>query len=229
MVGFVDPYLHPATGILRNRVGARTRAELDRAEGDLSFAAMIQLLTRPPRPTGDLTELRAIHRGLFADVYDWAGEIRTVDIRKDADGAEFFLPVSMIDRAASFTAEELRSDGMLRGLDRRRFVQRLAHHYDQLNYIHPFREGNGRAQRLFWDRVARDAGWELDWRRVSGAENDRASRIASETRDLRPLCTMLERAVIPAAPRPRATTAAAARDRSRLGGRAPRRDADRGR
>ncbi|KDP92533.1 MULTISPECIES: Fic/DOC family protein [Clavibacter] len=227
MDGFVDPYVDPATGILRNRVGARTRAELDRAEGDLSFAAMIELLTRPPRPTGDLTELRAIHRGLFADVYDWAGEIRTVDIRKDAEGAEFFLPVSMIDRAASFTAEELRADGMLRGLDRQRFVQRLAHHYDQLNYIHPFREGNGRTQRLFWDRVARDAGWQLDWRRVSGAENDRASRIASESRDLGPLCAMLETVVVPAAPRPRA--AAAARDRSRPGGRGPARDTDRGR
>ncbi|WP_258059291.1 Fic/DOC family protein [Clavibacter michiganensis] len=160
-------------------------------------------------------------------MYDWAGEIRTVDIRKDAEGAEFFLPVSMIDRAASFTAEELRADGMLRSLDRRRFVQRLAHHYDQLNYIHPFREGNGRTQRLLWDRVARDAGWELDWRRVSGAQNDRASRIASESRDLRPLCTMLERVVVPAAPRPRA--AASARDRSRLGGRGPGRDTDRGR
>ncbi|AJW77860.1 Fic/DOC family protein [Clavibacter michiganensis] len=227
MDGFVDPYVDPATGILRNRVGARTRAELDRAEGDLSFAAMIELLTRPPRPTGDLAELRAIHRGLFADVYGWAGEIRTVDIRKDAEGAEFFLPVSMIDRAASFTAEELRADDMLRGLDRRRFVQRLAHHYDQLNYIHPFAEGNRRTQRLFWDRVARDAGRVLDWRRVSGAENDRASRIASESRDLTPLCTMLERVVVPAAPRPRA--ASAARDRSRLGGLGPRRDTDRGR
>jgi cell filamentation protein len=67
MDGFVDPYVDPATGILRNRVGARTRAELDRAEG-----------------------------------------------------AEFFLPVSMIDRAASFTAEELRADDALRGLDRGR-------------------------------------------------------------------------------------------------------------
>jgi cell filamentation protein len=227
MGDFVDPYVDPATGILRNRVGASTRTELDEAEGDLSFAAMIELLDRPPRPTGDLAELRAIHRGLFADVYDWAGEIRTVDIRKAAEGAEFFLPVTMIERAASFTAEELRADDMLRGLSRQRFVERLAHHYDQLNYIHPFREGNGRTQRFFWDRVARDAGWELDWRRVSGAENDRASRIASETRDLRPLCTMFERLVVPVAARTR--SAAAARARSRLSGPVPRRDADRGR
>ncbi|MGH3262096.1 MAG: Fic/DOC family protein [Trebonia sp.] len=146
---YLDPYLDPETGILRNLAGARTKAALDDAEASLSFARLIQLMDRPPKSTGDLTELRAIHRHLFQDLYDWAGQVRTVDIRKNVEGAEYFLPSGMIERASAFAAGQLRSDDALRGLDRGHFIGRLAYHYDQVNYIHPFREGNGRVQRVF--------------------------------------------------------------------------------
>lgn len=192
---FSDPYFDPETGILRNIIGARTQIALDEAEGDLSFARLLQLMDHPPRATGDLEELRAIHRYLFQDVYPWAGELRTVDIRKNIEGGEPFLPVSMIERAAAHVAAELRTDHHLRGMARERFIERLAHHYDQLNYVHPFREGNGRVQRVFWNRVARDAGWQLDWRGVYGAINDRACRIAAEHRDLGPLKEMFDQIV----------------------------------
>lgn len=197
MAEFVDPYLDPATGQLRNQVGAFTRADLDTAEGALTFTRAVELVDTPVPATGDLAEFRAIHRHLFQDVYDWAGELRTVDMRKNVNGAEFFLPVSMIDRAASFAADELRQDGMLRSMNRNRFIDRLAHHYDQWNYIHPFREGNGRTQRLFWNRIAADAGWNLDWRTVHGAVNNEASRAAGEQRDFGPLRAMLDRIVTP--------------------------------
>lgn len=197
---FLDPYLDPETGLLRNKVDARTQAAVDEAEGDLSFARLVQLMDRPSKATGELDELRAIHRQLFQDVYEWAGQPRTVDIRKNVEGAEHFLPVSMIRRAASYAAEELRADGMLFGMDRDRFVDRLAHHYDQFNYVHPFREGNGRTQRVFWSRVARDAGWQIDWRGVHGSTNDAACRAASERQDLGPLREMFGRIVTKAAP-----------------------------
>lgn len=195
---FIDPYLDPETGILRNIVGARTKIALDEAEGDLSFARLVQLLDHPPTATGDLDELRAIHRHLFQDIYDWAGKVRTVDIRKSIEGGEPFLPVSMINHAAAYVSAELRSDHNLRDMFRDRFIDRLAYHYDQLNYVHPFREGNGRVQRVFWNRVALDAGWQLDWREVHGATNDRACRIASERRDLGPLREMFDQIVTPA-------------------------------
>jgi cell filamentation protein len=109
---FLDPYLDPQTGILRNLIGALAKASLDDAEGSLSFARLVQLMDHPPRPTGDLTELRAVHRHLFQDLYDWAGQIRTVDIRKNVEGAEFFLPFGMIERASSFASGELHSDNI---------------------------------------------------------------------------------------------------------------------
>lgn len=193
-----DPYLDPAIGILRNKVGATTQPELDAAEADLSSSRLIQLLDDPPEAMGNLDELQAIHGWLFQDVYEWAGRNRTVDMRKKVEGAESFLPASMIDRAAVFAAEDLRDDHMLQGMGRDQFVDRLAHHYDQFNYLHPFREGNGRAQRVFWSRIARDAGWELDWQAVRGPVNDEASRAASEERDFTQLHDMLASITTPA-------------------------------
>lgn len=199
-----DPYVDPGTGVLRNLAGARTRAELHEVEGDLSFARLMQLLDHPPKPTGDLDELRAIHRVLFQDVYAWAGQLRTIDMRKIAAAGERptepFMPVSMIQRAADHAAAELRADNNLRAMGRDQFIERLAHHYDQVNYLHPFREGNGRTQRVFWSRVARDAGWQLDWRTVQGAVNDHASRTAIEERDLGPLRDMFDQVVTGEAP-----------------------------
>ncbi len=195
MPDFVDPYVDLATGILKNLVGARTQAELDAIEGDLVPIRVLRLATDPPKPTGDLAELQAIHHFLFAPIYGWAGELRSVDIRKNVEGAGYFVPVSMIERAASFAADELREDRYLRGMDRTTFIARLAHHYDQFNYIHPFREGNGRTQRWMWDRIARDAGWRLSWLGVTGAVNDAASRIAADDQDLAPLVAMFERVV----------------------------------
>lgn len=197
MSEFVDPYIDPATGILRNLVGARTQEELDQIEADLVEARTVDLPKQRVKKTADLTELRRIHRYLFGDVYDWAGQLRSVDIRKNVEGAEYFVPVSLIDRAATFTAAELAADNFLRNMSRDQFVARLAHHYDQLNYIHPFREGNGRTQRAFWDRVASDAGWRLTWLAVTGEVNDHASRVASETQDLGPLTTMFNEIVSP--------------------------------
>lgn len=213
---FVDPYLDPETGLLRNKVGARTKAALDEAEGDLSFARLIQLMDHPVNPTSDLNELRSIHHHLFQDVYDWAGELRTVDIRKNVEGAQFFLPVSMIVRAADYAERELRADNHLRGMSRDQFIDRLAYHYDQFNYVHPFREGNGRTQRVFWNRIARDAGWQLDWRAVRGETNDRASRAASEQQDFGPLCDMFDQIVSKATSQGEQDAAWRAAERARL-------------
>lgn len=200
-MAFLDPYIDPSTGILRNKVGARTQVALDTAEGDLVYVRMVQLLAVPPEPTGDLSELCAIHRHLFQDVYDWAGEIRSVDIRKPVEEAVPFMPVSFVHRGGQYAAEDLHDEEDLKGLGREQFISRLAHHYEQFNYVHPFREGNGRTQRFMFSRVAHDAGWHLRWQAVTGETNDRASRIATAQGDLGPLEEMfegiVERAILP--------------------------------
>jgi cell filamentation protein len=113
---FVDPYIDPATGLLRNKVGATTQADLDAREAELTAIAAVELAARPVKITADLRQLTAIHKHLFQDVYDWAGELRTVDIRKGGvPGAEFFMAKSRLESAAGFVFQELAEDNMLAG------------------------------------------------------------------------------------------------------------------
>lgn len=68
------------------------------------------------RPTGTLEDFRSIHRVLFQDIYAWAGQVRTVEIRKNVDGAEFFLPSASIPMGMEWSCSELLGDNMLKGL-----------------------------------------------------------------------------------------------------------------
>lgn len=192
---FGDPYLIPGSSVLRNRLGVTTGPELTRVEADLSFARALQLVNFPVDATNDLDELKQIHFRLFQDVYDWAGQIRTVDVRKDVPGAEFFMPWGFIENAASICFAELAQERFLAGLARDEFVERLAFHYEKIDYIHPFREGNGRTQRVFWNRISLQAGWQLDWRPVHGEENHAAARAGSDELDLGPLIRMFDKVV----------------------------------
>lgn len=192
-MNFVDPYLDPGTGILRNLVGATSQEQLRKIESDVASAAEIELENIPR--SNDLKELQAIHKALFGKIYDWAGEIRTVDIKKGSE--EFFLFQFRVSQGADFVFSELAKEHVLRGLNREDFAKRLAYFYEQLNFVHPFREGNGRTQRVFWNRVAADAGYFIDWSQVVGDELDKASAIGREQHDLQPLESMFTRIVRP--------------------------------
>ena len=197
MPDFVDPYFDEAIGDLRNLLGAKSSEELKKLEAQIVFANEIELESVIVARTNDLAELLVLHKHLFGNVYDWAGKVRTVDIKKNADGAEHFLIVSKITDAANYVFKELAKENFLRDLPVDVFTERLAYFYDQLNYIHPFREGNGRAQRIFSVRVAHDAGYEINWDQVVGDENDEASRIAAEKMDLSALKLMFAKIVSP--------------------------------
>jgi len=194
-MSFVDPYFDDAIGDLRNLLGAKSSEELKKLEPQIVFANELELESVSILRTNDLTELLLVHKQLFKDVYDWAGQIRTVDIKKSSEKSEFFLIVSKIRDAANYVFAEFAKEAYLQNLPKEEFIKRLAHHYDQLNYIHPFREGNGRTQRVFWSRVAKDAGYVIDWGLIVGNENDEASRLAAEQMDLTKLEIMFARIV----------------------------------
>ncbi|MFD3702858.1 Fic/DOC family protein [Nocardia sp. NPDC058658] len=185
-----DPYLDPKSGVLRNRLGIVDAASLRQAEADLSQAALADLGMRPLHGRYDLQHLCAFHREIFADVYPWAGEIRTVGIAKSDP---FCLP----DHIASYSAEvfaALAADGYLRGLGRTDFIVKLSHYLGEVNAIHPFREGNGRAQRAFFHQLAREAGWVIDWSGLDPEENTQAS-MSSLRGDNEPMRDLLDRLV----------------------------------
>ncbi|HUC90078.1 MAG TPA: Fic family protein [Patescibacteria group bacterium] len=198
-MAFVDPYFDENIGDLRNLLGADSSKKLKELEPQIVFANELELEAVGIPRSNDFAELIHIHKQLFKGVYDWAGKIRTVDIKKDGYDAEYFLIVAKINDAANYVFAELSKENNLRDLPRTAFVERLAYFYDQLNYIHPFREGNGRAQRVFWNRVAKNAGYEIDWTLVVGDENDEASRLAAEDMDLSGLIAMFNKIVGPSA------------------------------
>lgn len=191
MPDFVDPYIDPKTGILRNLVGATTYSELRKAEGDI--VALSEISLDNILHTVDLAELRKIHKSLFGKIYDWAGELRVVNIRKGSE--DYFLDFGYLENGARFVFEELSKENYLRGLEREDFIKRLAYFYEQLNFIHPFREGNGRTQRVFWQRVANGAGYKIDWSKVVGEELDNASLIGRTENNLEPLEKMFDKIV----------------------------------
>ena len=166
-----DPYSDPVTGVLYNKLGLGTAAELEAAEREITHAALILVDESPVSPSCNLPHLQEIHKRIFGDIYEWAGQIRTVAIAK---GAVFCLP-QYIDSSAAVIFGELRDEDCLRGLRRDAFVGRLAHYLGEVNALHPFREGNGRAQRAFFGQLARDAGFTLAWQHLDPARNVEAS------------------------------------------------------
>jgi cell filamentation protein len=131
-----DPYTDPVTGVLRNKLGLRTAEELQTAEREITHAALI-FLKESPVPAGyDLRHLCAIHRRIFGDIYDWAGQLRTVAIAK---GSWFCLP-QYIESSAEEIFLAPHGESLLRGLPRDVFTERLTYYLGEVNAVHPFRE-----------------------------------------------------------------------------------------
>lgn len=168
-------YLDADTGVLSNLLGARTEEGLAVAEHDIVIVRHVQLTEQPLPGDLDFEHLRAMHRFLFGDVYPFACEVRRVDLRKVGDPMRPFAPARVIEAMASRIFAELRADEFLAGRSRSEFVDGLEQYFTTLNFLHPFREGNGRTLRLFLAELAVRAGWTLDWTRIDRAENLAAS------------------------------------------------------
>jgi fido (protein-threonine AMPylation protein) len=167
-----DPYVDRESGVLRNRLGIADEATLEQAEAALVATRSFELSLAPLKGRFDLAHLQAIHRYLFGDVYDWAGQLRTIDISK---GGHLFAHHAHIGSAAAPIFQKLADEKYLAGLGPAGFGDRSAHYLGELNALHPFREGNGRAQREFISHLAYAAGYYIAWEKVKQAEMLEAS------------------------------------------------------
>ncbi len=184
-----DPYLYPNSTVLRNRLGIRTQGRLDYHERELVGQRIAE---GPPAGDFDLAHLRAIHRHLFQDVYDWAGEVRTVEIAKDGNQFQFrqFIGTGMAD-----VHRRLVQADFLRGLSRDAFAEAAGAIMGDVNYVHPFREGNGRTQLQYLKQLAAQAGHPVDLARIDPARWLAASR-ASHGGDYGPMAAEIGRIVM---------------------------------
>ena len=158
--------------VLKNKLGLRDAAELDRAERRLVVQRALEGI-----PTGnfDLKHLKAIHRHLFQDVYEWAGQTRTVEIAK---GGSQFQFVRYIETGMADVYRRVTTDGVLKADTPDRFARLASEIIGDVNYVHPFRDGNGRAQLYYLKQLAAQAGYQLNLMGLMPMEWRNASRAA---------------------------------------------------
>lgn len=138
-----DPACYPETEILRNLPDLRMIAELEAFEVEEVGARSLE---QPPDGKFNAKHYRALHRHLFQDVYEWAGEYRTI---RTAKGGNVFCYPEHIEQQMDTLFAKL-SDPLFRhGIDVDAFIAATAEFLGELNAIHPFREGNGRTQLYF--------------------------------------------------------------------------------
>lgn len=172
-----DPYLIPGTNTLKNKLGITDSDVLAVAEYELVESNSVMLGQSTTVFQVSMAGWKAVHRALFAEVYDWAGKYRNVYLSRPYDGGtSSFSRVEDIDRDGG---------AVLKGLQAamRRFSQKdaafaayhLADAYVGLNTVHPFREGNGRSQKTFFSLICRPYSLEIDWTAIQIEDHYKAA------------------------------------------------------
>jgi cell filamentation protein len=155
-----DPYLIKGTECLINKLGITDINELEIAERNTTRNS-INLVSIQEKPYS-LATMKYIHTTLFSSLYPWAGEIRKVGIWK---GDTRFCAPERIEAEALKLFNSINLDFQTKDKfwSLEEAADRLAYHYGELNVIHPFREGNGRTQRILFEFIAQDIGYSIRW------------------------------------------------------------------
>jgi len=184
-----DPYCFPDSNVLRNVLNIENDTELEEAEELLTELAASQIEFKPP--PYDLEYLKGIHQQLFVDLYEWAGELRTIDISK---GATCFCSCNRIAPEADKKFRELKNADYYDNHDRSNLVTAVAEFYVELNMVHPFREGNGRAQRILFEHIIISCGFEFDLEGITQPEWVHAN-VAGVNCDYAPMAKLFARCI----------------------------------
>ena len=141
---------------LENKLGLTSSADLAREEERISKKKAVELFETgllDTLPAGKFVTLQAIHKCLFEDIYDFAGEIRTVNMAK---GNFRFAPLMYLQVALENIDKMPQSN-----------FDEIVEKYVEMNIAHPFREGNGRSTRIWLDHILKnEIGKVVDWSKV---------------------------------------------------------------
>ena len=156
----IEANCYPGTSILINKHDIHDADTLLYVEANLVSAKVALLEQRPMPGFFDFSHYKSVHRFLFEDLYEWAGQIRTVNISKKGTR---FCPFEQIEQQAILIFERLRRQKHFIGLKKKEFTSEITDFYCMTNNLHPFREGNGRAQRAFVAQLIRHAEYDIDF------------------------------------------------------------------
>lgn len=156
-------YCYPHSNVLINKLGIENAEKLRIAEREITSVRIANAKINIIKGYFDLLHLRKIHRYIFGDIYEWAGQIRWVNIAK----GNMFCNYEFIDDNADVLFGELMQENFLKNTTEEQIPLRLSYYLSEINAIHPFREGNGRVQRAFIEYLAENAGYHVDFSQVT--------------------------------------------------------------
>lgn len=151
---------YPGTTVLINKLDIRDQKELDTVEKQITLLRGIQAEQEMCFENVDFEFYRSLHRFLFVDLYDWAGELRTINISKKGT---VFCEFSELEHIGVLKFERLKAMDLLRDMPDDAFLDEICELYHELNMLHPFREGNGRTLRLFITLLVRNTGRDINF------------------------------------------------------------------
>lgn len=158
---YIDPdstYTDPNTGLLRNLLGITDREVLLFVESAVVTKRLQELYETPIKIKG-IDSLFEIHKHLFQDIYGWAGKKRKVEISK---GDKQFFPTSHFDIAFRYIDQLIAEFKKINKSNKELLAEKLSEILENINFLHPFREGNGRTQREFLRLLALEKGLKLN-------------------------------------------------------------------
>jgi len=184
-----DPYCYPSSNVLQNLLNIENNKELADAEAELTELAVDEIeFEAPPY---DLDYFKSIHQQVFKDVYEWAGETRRIDMSK---GSTRFCTCKRIEPEANTLFRQLADENNYEGYERKPLVKAIAEFYIEMNMVHPFREGNGRAQRILFEHIIINAGFEFDLDGITQQEWI-AANIAGVDCNYEPMAALFDRCI----------------------------------
>lgn len=187
---YASLYCYKNSRVLKNRYNIHDADTLRKLEQDYVGAKQQYLLEHPIPGRFTPTHLCNIHRFLFGDIYPFGGRYRLESIRK---GDTVFVRPQDIPPKLQKLLSELRQESFLTGYPREKFIERLAYYLAELNYIHPFREGNGRATREFFRLLAIKSHYEIDW--MAAGRTALLDAMIESLYDTTNLCRVLEQCI----------------------------------
>lgn len=156
---------YPGTTCLVNKLGIQDELALAETEAAVVLGKASLLDQQPIPGVFDFDHYKRIHQFLFCDLYDWAGQIRTINLSKKGTA---FVPAAEIELCAVACFKRL-AEFSGEGMSHRELAEEVADFYHTVNMLHPFREGNGRTQRIFFTQWIRSLGYDFD---LSSVEPD---------------------------------------------------------
>ena len=164
--------------VLKNKLNISDKNELREAEEFYFSQAASDIITENKSPEKfNFEYLKYLHKRLFGEVYDFAGEIRTVNITK-MDSSIPFCYTDFIETEADRIFSDLENKNYLKNMDVNNLCLELSELVTELNALHPFREGNGRTIRLFIQLLAQNVGFLVDYENVPHDEIIEADKMA---------------------------------------------------